>query len=78
MTHTNGTFVNESFDYDANGNRNTSGYATGTGNQQTSDGTYTYAYDDEGNLASKTEISSGDQTLYTWDQEPGGQALRQD
>ncbi len=26
-----------------------------------------YAYDDEGNTTSKTEIATGDQILYTWD-----------
>ncbi|WP_435005384.1 RHS repeat domain-containing protein [Tundrisphaera lichenicola] len=56
-----------SFGYDANGNRNMSGYSTGTGNRTSSDGTNNYAYDDEGNLTSKTVIASGNQTLYKWD-----------
>jgi RHS repeat-associated protein len=67
VTHTNGSFSSESFGYDANGNRNTTGYSTGTGNRLSSDGTYNYGYDDEGNLTSKTNISTGNQTLYKWD-----------
>ena len=66
-THTNGAFANESFGYDAVGNRNTTGYTTQAGNRLTADGTYTYAYDDEGNLSVKTEVATGDQTVYTWD-----------
>ena len=67
VTHTNSSYANESFGYDANGNRNTAGYSTTTNNELSSDGTYTFAYDDEGNLVSKTKISTGNQTLYTWD-----------
>jgi RHS repeat-associated protein len=67
VTHTNGSFANESFSYDANGNRNSIGYSTSTGNRLSSDGTFNYSYDDEGNLTSKTAISTGNQTLYTWD-----------
>ena len=67
VTHTNAAFANEVFGYDANGNRNTTGYSTTTGNRLAGDGTYTYAYDDEGNLVSKTQVSNGNQTLYTWD-----------
>ena len=67
VAHTNGSFAGESFGYDANGNRNTTGYDTPTDNELTSDGTYTYSYDNEGNLVSKTAISGGNQTLYTYD-----------
>ncbi len=67
VTHTNTSFANESFGYDANGNRDTAGYATTAGNRLASDGTSTYGYDDEGNLTSKTAIATGNQTLYTWD-----------
>jgi hypothetical protein len=34
------------FTYDANGNRTSGSYTTGTGNRLTSDGTWTYTYDD--------------------------------
>ncbi|MFO0954225.1 MAG: hypothetical protein U0835_24320 [Isosphaeraceae bacterium] len=67
VTHTNGSFANESFGYDANGNRNTTGYSTGTGNRLSGDGTYTYTYDDEGNLTDRTKLSDGSRTVYHWD-----------
>jgi RHS repeat-associated protein len=67
VAHTNGSFAGENFSYDANGNRDSSGYATGSGNRTSTDGTYNYAYDDEGNQVSRTEIATGDQTLYKWD-----------
>src|SRR6266849_3892102 len=44
------------YGYDANGNRNTAGYQTGTANRLSSDGVYTYAYDAEGNLTGKTKL----------------------
>lgn len=43
------------------------GYETGAGNRLTSDGTYNYTYDNEGNLLTKTRISDGERTEYTWD-----------
>jgi len=67
VTHTNTSFANESFSYDANGNRNSAGYSTGANNELASDGTYTYTYDNEGNLVSKTAIVGGNQTLYSYD-----------
>jgi RHS repeat-associated protein len=67
VTHTNSSFASESFSYDANGNRNSTGYSTGTGNRLSSDGTYNYGYDDEGNQTSRTKISDGSQTVYKWD-----------
>jgi len=35
---------NETYSYDANGNRTMTGYQTGTDNRLTNDGTYTYTY----------------------------------
>ena len=67
VTHTNTAFSNESYSYDATGNRTMSGYSTTTGNRLSNDGTFNYAYDDEGNLTSKTVIATGVQTLYTYD-----------
>jgi len=67
VTHTNGAFSGETFSYDANGNRNSAGYSTGTDNRLTTDGTYNYAYDAEGNLTSQTQISNGNKTVYTYD-----------
>lgn len=57
----------ESYDYDANGNRAMSGYVIGDNNQLESDGTYNYGYDDEGNRIWRTNISTGYVTTYTWD-----------
>jgi RHS repeat-associated protein len=57
-----------SITYDLNGNRtNYSGtpWSTGADNRLTYDGTFTYSYDEEGNLTSRVGI--GDVTTYTWD-----------
>jgi RHS repeat-associated protein len=63
------------YDYDPNGNRdqditNSSGTfddTTGDVNRLDSDGVYDYEYDDEGNLVLRTEIATGDYTVYEWD-----------
>ncbi len=61
----------ESYDFDAGGNRKSSGGASqsaaNTHNQLQTDGTYNYTYDDEGNTLSRTVISTGAVTLYEWD-----------
>ncbi|MFM6321527.1 MAG: RHS repeat-associated core domain-containing protein [Microcystis panniformis] len=62
----------ESYSYDANGNRITSsihgnGYVTGKGNRLLSDGKYNYEYDNEGNLTKQTEIATGKVQELTWD-----------
>jgi YD repeat-containing protein len=67
VTHTNTSFANESFSYDTNGNRNSSGYGTGTDNRISTDGTYNYAFDNEGNLTTRTKISDSSQTIYKYD-----------
>ena len=36
--------------HDSNGNRTNTGYSTGTNNQLSSDGTYNYLYDANGNM----------------------------
>jgi RHS repeat-associated protein len=59
--------TDESFGYDANGNRNMTGYTVGAANRILSDGTYDYTYDDEGNLIRRTNISTGYYTEYVWD-----------
>src|SRR5207244_11404843 len=61
------TGCDESFSYDVNGNRTMTGYTTGTGNRLTSDGTYNYTYDDNGNMLTKTRISDSQKTEFTWD-----------
>jgi RHS repeat-associated protein len=57
----------ESYGYDLNGNRNTTGYTTGSGNELTASPNTTYTYDSEGNLTGQTDTSTGDTTAYTWD-----------
>lgn len=62
----------ESYQYDANGNRTNShrhgsNYVTGPANRLMSDGTYNYQYDDEGNMALRTEIVTGDYREFDWD-----------
>ncbi len=57
---------NQTWSYDANGNRTTSGFSTGTGNELLSDGTWNYKYDAAGNTILKTNISSGEYWTYTW------------
>ncbi|MFO0941919.1 MAG: RHS repeat-associated core domain-containing protein [Pirellulales bacterium] len=61
----------ESYNLDANGNRRTaagvSQSATGTHNRLQSDGTYSYTYDNEGNVLRRTKIVGGQVTDYAWD-----------
>jgi RHS repeat-associated protein len=57
----------ESYGYDNNGNRNTNGNVPGTDNRQQSDGTYNYAYDNEGNVTTQTLISTGQYTVFSYD-----------
>ncbi len=59
--------TDESYSYDANGNRTMSGYSTTANNQLTTDGTYNYTYDDEGNRLTRTKISNGKIEEYIWD-----------
>ena len=70
-THSNPLVPNESYVYDAAGNRTGShlhaAYTTGPGNQLLSDGTYNYQYDDEGNLVRRTEIATGALREFEWD-----------
>ena len=59
--------TDESYSYDENGNRTNTGYSTGDHNRLSSDGTYNYTYDGEGNVTSKTKISDSTSIEYTWD-----------
>ncbi len=53
--------------YDRNGDRTMTGYTTTTGNRVSASPGYTYSYDFEGNLSSKTETASGKVTTYSYD-----------
>jgi RHS repeat-associated protein len=59
--------TDEAYTFDANGNRTMTGYTTGSNNRLTSDGTYNYTYDNEGNRTLRTKISDGSKTEYGWD-----------
>ena len=70
--HSNANNPDETYTYDANGNRITSsihgnGYVTGQGNRLLSDGKYNYGYDNEGNLTKQTDIATGKVQELTWD-----------
>ena len=70
--HADAVFADESYTYDANGNRTNShlhgsGYVTGPGNRLLSDGKYNYEYDNEGNMIKRTEIASGHYRTFEWD-----------
>jgi len=60
----------EDYDYDANGNRDDGSYTVGDNNRMTSDGTYTYDYDPEGNRTKRYVPGTPDNTdvtQYEWD-----------
>ncbi len=67
VSHTDTSFSNESFSYDANGNQTGTGYMTSTGNEQTASPGYTYTYDADGNMITMTQTSTGDVWTYTYD-----------
>ena len=57
------------FSYDANGNRTDPGYVTGSNNQLTNDGVWTYTYDAEGNLRKKSKGASAETWTYAYHNE---------
>ncbi|WP_370623551.1 peroxidase family protein [cf. Phormidesmis sp. LEGE 11477] len=59
--------ADEAYSYDDTGNRNSAGYETGEQNRLSSDGTYTYEYDNEGNRTRRVAILTGEVTEYGWD-----------
>jgi RHS repeat-associated protein len=59
--------TDETYSYDANGNRTMTGYSTGTNNRLLNDGTHTDTYDFEGNRTKKTVTATGEATEYEWD-----------
>ena len=63
--------ANESYSFDKNGNRAMSGYSTGSNNLMTSDGTFNYTHDADGNQTVRTRISNSYatdyRTTYAWD-----------
>ncbi len=61
------TAADESYAYDAGGNRQSADTTIGPNNQLLRDRLFRYAYDNEGNLITKTEISSNAVTQFTYD-----------
>ena len=61
------SLTSENNAYDANGNRDNGGWATAADNRLTSDGTYNYQYDNEGNRTRRTCIADGSWVEYAWD-----------
>ena len=60
--------VPTSYGYDATGNRSYGGYGIGPNNRITTDGTYSYTYDNEGNITIKQKISTpSEATYYAYD-----------
>ena len=62
-----GAANDESYAYDAAGNRTGADRVTGPGNRLLSDAQYTYGYDHEGNLISKRDRVSGDVMALAYD-----------
>jgi RHS repeat-associated protein len=63
--------ANEAYSFDKNGNRTMSGYSTGSNNLITSDGTFNYQHDADGNQTVRTRISNtyatDHETTFAWD-----------
>jgi len=59
--------ANESYSYDANGNRLSGSNVVGPNNQILSDGVFDYSYDAEGNLILKTHIATAATTRFEYD-----------
>ena len=57
----------ESYSYDLNGNRDSTGYSTGTENETNASPGATYTYDNAGNMISSTNTSTHVTTSYTYD-----------
>jgi RHS repeat-associated protein len=61
------TRIDEAYTYDANGNRTNTGYVTGSNNQLSADGKYSYTYDNEGNLKTRKDLVSNVVRTFNWD-----------
>jgi RHS repeat-associated protein len=57
----------ESYSYDLNGNRNATGYTTGTENELTASPGVTYSYDNAGNMTGSTKTSTHVTMAYSYD-----------
>lgn len=61
--------LDQTFSYDAVGNRLNNASQHNVGNQLTADANFAYQYDDNGNLTRKTLLANGNFTQYTYDAE---------
>lgn len=59
--------ADETYTFDDNGNRIGGSYTVTANNLTSTDGTYNYLYDDEGNRTRRTLISNSSYEEYTWD-----------
>jgi len=59
--------ADENYSYDSSGNRTIAGYTTISANRLSSDGTYNYLHDQEGNRSRRTKISDSTYIDYTYD-----------
>jgi RHS repeat-associated protein len=57
----------KNYSFDNNGNRNMTGYQTGTNNRMTNDGVYTYSYDSAGNVIQKAAAGNNPLWTYSYD-----------
>lgn len=57
----------ETFNYDADGNRSGGSSQVGADNRIMADGTYAYSYDNEGNMIGRNRLSSGETSTYEYD-----------
>ena len=62
-----GAEVDESYAYDANGNRAGQSHVGGAGNRLLADDRYDYEYDSKGNRSYRLERATGVRTQYEWD-----------
>ncbi len=70
VNHDELTTSDESYTYDDNGNRTNDGYTVDPvdkNNRMSSDGTYTYEYDQQGNREFRYKPDGSDRTEYEWD-----------
>lgn len=70
--HADASNPDETYQYDANGNRlqshlHNGGYVTGAANRLLSDGTFNYQYDAEGNRIRQTNIATGEYREFEYD-----------
>jgi RHS repeat-associated protein len=66
-TYTDPNNPDRTYTWDANGNPTGAGFAIDPGNRLHRNGTFTYDYDDEGNLIKRTEDATGAYRVFEWD-----------